>query len=436
MTPSQRTLSRLMAFTAVMALAAPAMAAAPLTPEQTVAAALKEAPVWDGHNDVPEQLRDRRKDVLAGFDFHDTVNEPITDKRMLAYFPAGTPTGMQTDLTRMKQGHIGAQFWSVYVSANLPEPQAVQATLEQIDVVKRLVAQYPGELMLATSSADVEKAWKAGKVASLIGMEGGHSISGSLGVLRQFYELGARYMTLTHFKTIAWGDSATDAPQHNGLTPFGKDVVREMQRLGMLVDLSHVSQKTMLDALEVARAPIIFSHSGAQAVSGHPRNVSDEVLDKVKLNGGVVMCNFYPSYVSDAQYKWGAARAGAEAEQKALHPDRPDIAKANMDAWAQGHPKPVATVQEVADHIDHIVKRIGIDHVGVGGDFDGGSIGLQGMPDVSAYPALLLELAKRGYSKQDLEKVSSLNTLRVLKAAEAYAAAHKGDAPIESPTSF
>jgi membrane dipeptidase len=416
--------------------AAPALAAPALTPEQTVAAALKEAPIWDGHNDVPEQLRDRRKDVLAGFDFHNTVNEPISDKRMLAFFPAGTPTGMQTDLTRMKQGHMGAQFWSVYVSANLPEPEAVQATLEQIDVVKRLVAQYPEELALATSSGDVEKAWKEHKVASLIGMEGAQSIGGSLGVLRQMYALGARYMTLTHFKTNLIGDSATDAPKWNGLSPLGKDVVREMQRLGMLVDLSHVAQKTMLDALDVAQAPVIFSHSGAQAVSGHPRNVSDEVLDRLKANDGVVMCNFYPSYVSDAQYKWGAARAGVEAEQKSLHPDRPDIAKANLEEWSKAHPKPVATIQEVADHIDHIVKRIGIDHVGLGGDFDGGSVGLQGMPDVSAYPALLLELAKRGYSKQDLEKVSSLNTLRVLKAVEAYAAAHKADKPIENATTF
>jgi membrane dipeptidase len=433
---SRKTLTRLLALTTAMALAAPALAAPAMTPEQTVAAALKEAPVWDGHNDVPEQLRDRRKDVLAGFDFHNTVNEPISDKRMLAYFPPGTPTGMQTDLTRMKAGHMGAQFWSVYVSASLPEPQAVQATMEQIDVIKRVIAQNPGEMMLATSSADVEKAWKTGKIASLIGMEGGHSIGGSLGVLRQFYELGARYMTLSHFKNNAWADSATDAPEHNGLTPFGKNVVREMQRLGMLVDLSHVSQKTMMDALEVAKAPIIFSHSGAQAVSGHPRNVSDAVLDRVKENGGIVMCNFFPSYVSDALYKWGAARTGAEAEQKALHPDRPDLAKAAMESWATAHPKPVATIQEVADHIDHIVKRIGIDHVGVGGDFDGGSVGLQGMPDVTAYPALLLELAKRGYSKDDLKKVASLNTLRVLKAAEAYAAAHKGDAPIESPTTF
>ncbi|MDE1915624.1 MAG: dipeptidase [Sphingomonadales bacterium] len=421
---------------ATLGMATPTLAAAAMTPEQTVAAALKEAPIWDGHNDVPEQLRDRRKDMLAGFDFHNTVNEPLPDKRMAAFFPAGTPTGMQTDLARMKAGHMGAQFWSVYVSASLPEPEAVEATLQQIDVIKRVVAQYPDEMMLATSSADVEKAWKAGKVASLIGMEGGHSIGGSLAVLRQMYALGARYMTLTHFKTNLIGDSATDAPKWGGLSPLGKDVVREMQRLGMLVDLSHVAQKTMLDALDVAQAPVIFSHSGAQAVSGHPRNVSDEVLDRLKANGGVVMCNFYPSYVSDAQYKWGAARAGVEAEQKALHPDRPDLAKAALDAWITAHPKPVATIGEVADHIDHIVKRIGIDHVGLGGDFDGGSIGLQGMPDVSAYPALLLELAKRGYSKMDLEKVSSLNTLRVLKAAEAYAAAHKGDKPIENPTTF
>jgi membrane dipeptidase len=230
---------------------------------------------------------------------------------------------MQTDLPRLRQGKIGAQFWSVFVSANLPEPQAVQATMEQIDVVKRLVAQYPQDMMYATSSADVEKAWKAGKIASLIGMEGGHSIGGSLGVLRQFHELGARYMTLTHFKNNAWADSGTDAPEHNGLTPFGKDVVREMQRLGMLVDLSHVSQKTMLDAMAVAGAPIIFSHSGAQGVSGHPRNVSDEVLDKREGQWRHRHVQLLPSYVSDAQYKWGAERAGQRPSRRRCTPTGP-----------------------------------------------------------------------------------------------------------------
>ena len=414
----------------------PAHAIMPATPEQIAEAALKQAPVWDGHNDVPEQLRDRRHDVLGDFDFHDTSKEPLPDGVVAALFPPGTPTGMQTDLTRLHKGHVGAQFWSVFVSANLTEPQAVQATLEQIDVMKRLIARNPADMQFATSADDVARAWKAGKIASLIGMEGGHSIGGSLGVLRQMYALGARYMTLTHFKNNAWADSGTDAPAHGGLTPFGKDVVREMQRLGMLVDLSHVSEKTMLDALDVAHAPVIFSHSGALGVSGHPRNVPDVVLDRLKANGGVIMVNFYPTYVSEQLRQWSAARIGEDARQKTLHPDRPDLVKSAMATWSAANPKPTATLADVANHIDHIAKRIGTDHIGVGSDFDGGSVGLAGLEDVSAYPALFTELARRGYSFDDLRKIASGNTLRVLRAAETYAAAHKGDAPIESPTSF
>lgn len=413
-------------FLAGAALLASPVFAAP-SPEQVAEAALRASPVWDGHNDVPEQLRDRRKDVIGDFDFRDTTNTAD---------PAKGDGAMQTDLARLRKGRVGAQFWSVFVSATLPEPQAVQATLEQIDVMKRLIARYPQDMVFCTTAADVEKAVKAGKIASLLGMEGGHSIGGSLGVLRQMYALGARYMTLTHFKNNAWADSGTDAPAHNGLTDFGRDVVREMQRLGMLVDLSHVSEATMLDALEVARAPVIFSHSGAQGVSGHPRNVPDAVLDKLKANGGIVMANFYPAYVSPALRDWNAARLGEQARQKALHPDNPDAVTKALAEWDAARPKPVATLAEVADHVDHIVKRAGIDHVGVGGDFDGGSVGLQGMPDVSAYPALFTELARRGYSQADLEKIASGNMMRVLKAAETYAAAHRGDPPIESPTTF
>jgi membrane dipeptidase len=343
---------------------------------------------------------------------------------------------MHTDLARLRRGRVGAQFWSVWVPTSLTEQQAVQATMEQIDLTKRIVARYPADLQLATSADEVERAQKAGRIASLIGMEGGHSIGASLGVLRQMYALGARYMTLTHTKNTGWADSATDVPTHGGLTDFGRDVVREMQRIGMLVDLSHVSEATMLDALEVAKAPVIFSHSGALAISGHPRNVPDSVLDKLKANGGIVMANFYPGYVSAALRDWNAARAGEQARQKALHPDRPDEVTAALAQWDSARPKPIATLADVADHIDHIVKRAGIDHVGLGGDFDGGSIGLQGMPDVSAYPALFVELARRGYSQADLEKIASGNMRRVLKAAEAYAAAHRSDPPIESPTTF
>ncbi|HWU03104.1 MAG TPA: dipeptidase [Novosphingobium sp.] len=411
-----------------LALPAAALAAAAPTPEQVAAAALAAAPVWDGHNDVAEQLRDRRHDVLAGFDFNDTTREPD---------PVGwLGQSMQTDLPRLAAGHVGAQFWSVYVSATLPEPQAVQATLEQIDVMKRLIARHGDRMQFCQDAPCVEAAWKAHRIASLIGMEGGHSIGGSLGVLRQMRALGARYMTLTHFRNTAWADSATDAPAHNGLTPFGRDVVREMQRIGILVDLSHVSAKTMMDALDTARAPVIFSHSGAFAVDPHPRDVPDDVLLRLKANGGVVMVNFYPAYVSGPLREWIAARAGEQARLKSLFPDKPASIEADLAQWDKAHPKPVATLQQVADHIDHIARLIGPEHVGVGGDFDGGSVGVAGMADVSSYPALFAELARRGWGKADLMKMASGNMLRVLKAADAYAAAHAGDAPVESPTTF
>jgi len=403
----------------------PALAAQ--TPEQVAAAALKAAPVWDGHNDVPEQLRDRRKDVLAGFDFADTANTGDAANKI---------PPMQTDLKRLRQGKVGAQFWSVFVPASLTEPQAVQATLEQIDTIRRLVALYPRDMQLALTADDAAKAMKAGRIASLIGMEGGHSIGGSLGVLRQMYALGARYMTLTHVKNNAWADSGTDAPAHNGLTPFGKDVVREMNRLGMLVDLSHVSPKTMLDALAVSGAPVIFSHSDAMAISGHPRNVPDDVLDQVKVNGGVVMVNFFPNYISPALRERNAARSGEEARLKTLNLGSPDAVTAGLAAWDKANPAPVATLAQVADHIDHIARRIGVDHVGLGSDFDGGSIGLAGLEDVSKYPALFVELARRGYSQADLEKIASGNVMRALRGAEAYAAAHRADPPIESATQF
>ena len=417
-------------------LSVPAFAATSATPEQVAQAALKEAPVWDGHNDVPEQLRDRRHDVLTGFDFRDTTQEPGEDIWRTDSKSPVRKDPMQTDLPRLRKGHVGAQFWSVYVSAGLSEQQAVQATIEQVDVMKRVIAANPADMQYCDSAACVEKAWKAGKIGSLLGAEGGHSIGGSLGVLRQFYALGVRYMTLTHFKNNAWADSGTDAPAHNGLTPFGKDVVREMQRLGMLVDLSHVSQKTMLDALDTAGAPVIFSHSGAMGVSGHPRNVSDEVLDRLGPNGGMVMVNFYPAYVSQALYTWNTARTAEEARQKALRPDRPDLGKAAMAEWVKANPRPVVTVKDVADHIDHIKQRIGVDHIGLGSDFDGGSVGIVGLEDVSAYPNLFVELARRGYTKDDLKKIASGNILRVLKAAEAYATAHAGDRAFESATTF
>ena len=419
----------LLALTAVSSLALSAsLPAKPVrTPEQVAMAALAAAPVWDAHNDVPEQLRDRRKNVLGDFDFRDTTRTGD---------PAKGVGAMQTDLTRMHQGHVGAQFWSVYVSANFTDQQAVQATLEQIDVMKRLIARYPAEMQFCTDSTCVQSAWKQHKIASLLGMEGGHSIGGSLAVLRQMFTLGARYMTLTHFKNTAWADSGTDAPEHNGLTAYGKQVVREMQRLGMLVDLAHVSEKTMLDTLSVAGAPVIVSHSNAFALNPHPRNVTDAALDAIKANGGMVMVNFYPAYVLDAGRLWSAERDAAEARFKALNRGSPAAAKAALAAWDKTNPMPRGSITNVADHIDYIAKRIGAEHVGLGGDIDGIEVAIAGMEDVSKYPALFTELARRGWSQADLEKLASRNLLRVLKAAEAYAFAHSGDPPIENATYF
>jgi membrane dipeptidase len=417
--------AHILAAAAMLALGTPALAAP--SPEQVAAAALKASPVWDGHNDVPEQLRERRKNMIADFDFRDTTNTAD---------PANNRVVMQTDLPRLRKGRVGAQFWSVFVSALLPEPQAVQATIEQIDVTKRLIARYPQDLVLCTTADEVERAMKAGKIASLIGMEGGHSMGTSLAVLRQEYALGARYMTLTHFRNLAWADSATDAPAHDGLTDFGRDVVREMQRIGMLVDLSHVSEATMLDALEVAKAPVMFSHSGARAIAHHPRNVPDSALDKLKANGGVVMVVTLPSYVSDEVRGWSARQAAQKALLDAQNVGDPAAAKAAMAAWDKANPPPRSTISQLADHIDHIAKRIGVDHVGLGGDFDGMASTTQGMDDVSGYPALFVELARRGYSQADLQKIASGNMLRVLRGAEAYAAAHRGDPPIENATTF
>lgn len=406
---------------------APATASAAPTPEQVADAALRRAPVWDGHNDAPEQLRERRKGVLEGFDFRDTrgTADPSNDR-----------IAMHTDLVRLRQGRVGAQFWSVWVPTSLTDQQAIQAVLEQIDLTKRLIARYPAELQLASTADEVERAMRAGRIASLIGMEGGHGIGSSLGVLRQMYALGARYMTITHSRNTSFADSASDAPKHNGLTAFGRDVVREMQRIGMLVDLSHVSEKTMLDAIDVAKAPVIFSHSGARAIASHPRNVPDSVLDRVKANGGIVMVVTLPDYVSDEVRGWALRRTAERARLEALHVGNPDGAKAAVAEWMEANPAPRSTLGQLADHVDHIVKRAGIDHVGIGADFDGMDRATQGLDDVSGYPALFTELARRGYGQRDLEKIASRNMLRVMRAAEAYAASRKADPPIESPAAF
>ncbi len=396
--------------------------AAQQTPEEVARAALEAAPVWDGHNDVPLQLRSRFGNVIADFDFRDTLEGEHW-----------TPGQMHTDLQRSEVGMLGAQFWSVYVTAQLPEPEAVQATIEQIDVTKRLIAANPESMALALTADDVESAVAAGRIASLIGIEGGHSIGSSLAVLRQMYDLGARYMTLTHSRNTPWADSATDEPEHGGLTEFGQQVVREMARIGMLVDLSHVSAEAMNDALDVVGAPVIFSHSGARGVNGHARNVPDEVLARLPENGGIVMVVGLPGYLSEAQRVWYAARQAEQARLQAWWQGRPDLVQAGLAQWDAANPTPPATVSDMADHVDHIRSVAGIDHIGIGGDYDGMSSGPVGMEDVTGYPALFTELARRGYSQAELEKISYRNMLRVMRAAEEFAQSQADRPPIETP---
>jgi membrane dipeptidase len=302
--------------------------------------------------------------------------------------------------------------------------------------MKRVLARHPDRLEFVTTADGAAKAMKAGRVASFIGMEGGHSIGSSLAVLRQMYALGARYMTLTHSKNTPWADSATDAPVHDGLTDFGRDVVREMNRIGMLVDLSHVSEATMMDALDVAKAPVIFSHSGARVIDGHARNVPDAVLARLKENGGIVMAVGFPTFLSEKRRQWDAERTGEQARLKALWPGDPAAAARALSEWDAARPEVKATVSDWADHIDHLKQVAGIEHIGIGGDYDGMATGPVGAEDVTGYPALFTELARRGYTQAELEKIANRNIARVLRSAETYAAAHRGDPPIESPTAF
>jgi len=406
---------------AAMALAPAALAQ---TPEQVAEAALEAAPVFDGHNDVPIQLRARLQNMIADFDFVDTTDTGAEDG-----------STMHTDLTRLREGKVGAQFWSVYVSPAMEEPEAVQATIEQIDVTRRLIDRYPDDLALALTADDVERAVREGRIASLMGMEGGHSIGSSLAVLRQMYAIGARYLTLTHSRNTPWADSATDDPEHGGLTDFGRQVVREMNRLGMLVDLSHVSEATMADVLDIASAPVIFSHSGARAINGHARNVPDSILRRLPKNGGVVMVVGLPGYLSEDMRQWNARRQAERARLESLWQGQPDSAAAALEAWDAANPAPTATIADMADHIDHVRQVAGIDHIGIGGDYDGMPTGPQGMEDVSGYPALFVELARRGYSQADLEKIAMGNVLRAMRQAEAVAAAQADMDPIETPAS-
>jgi membrane dipeptidase len=376
-----------------------------VTSQHTAARALlSRFPLVDGHNDLPWELREAGSGDL--------------DQTNLAAPVAFT----HTDLPRIAEGGLGAQFWSVFVPATLQGDGAVAATLEQVDLVRRMIRRYPDVLELALTAADVDRIFAAGKVASLIGAEGGHSIASSMGVLRVLYGIGVRYLTLTHNANVPWADSATDEPKAGGLTAFGREVVGEMQRLGMLVDLSHVSPATMRDALDAARAPVIFSHSAARALCDHPRNVPDEILARLPANRGVCMVTFVPSFISPECRDW-ESDLRAEMARRGMEPWDLASRAAVRQEWAQGHPRPVATLAQVANHIEHVREVAGLDHVGIGGDFDGTDQLPEGLADVSCYPALIAELLGRGWSEEDCRRLAGGNILRVMREAEAAARA-------------
>lgn len=362
---------------------------------------LQSAPLVDGHNDLPFAIRQLSGSDLDRVDLRGPVPE------------------LHTDLLRLRAGGVGGQFWSVYVPCEWQGERAVAGVLEQIDFVHRMVARYPDRLALATAASEVEEAVAGGRIACLMGAEGGHAIAGSLGVLRMLYRLGVRYLTLTHNRNTPWADSATDQPLSGGLSEFGLTVVREMQRLGMLVDLSHVSPATMGAALDAAQAPVIFSHSSALALCDHPRNVPDDILRRLACNGGVCMVTFVPSFVSPDCHDW-TVQAQRWLEEQGFDPDA-DSSRPQLREYERTHPRPQATLRQVADHLEHVRQVAGVDHVGLGGDFDGTSHTTAGLEDVSKYPALVAILLERGWQESECRRLAGGNILRVMRDAEAVA---------------
>jgi membrane dipeptidase len=401
---------------AALLLAAPALAQQPIDPKvkARIDRILKATPLIDGHNDIAEALQEN-------YDFSVANLASGTDK-----WPEHP---LMTDMARLHAGRVGGQFWSVYIDGTITGDTAIRRTIEQIDIVDRMIAAYPNDLERALTADDIVRIHKKGKVASLIGIEGGRQIGGSMAALRQFYRLGARYMTLTHNQSTEWADSGTDEPKYDGLAPFGRAVVAEMNRLGMLVDLSHVAPATMRDAIEVSRAPVIFSHSSAAGVTPHPRNVPDDVLNLLPANGGVVMVNFVPGFISQDVWTWSAERNAEEARLQALHRTSKAEVEAGLRVWEAAHPRPATDVRIVADHIEHIVKIAGHDHVGLGGDFDGIPYTPTGLEGVETYPVIFAELIRRGWSDADLAKLAGGNVLRVIRQAEAVAASMKDVPP-------
>lgn len=379
----------------------------PNDPLSQIRQLLQEVPLIDGHNDLPWQFRHRNKGVTE-IDF-------AADTSKL------TPP-LLTDIPRLRAGGIGAQFWSIYVPTHLAGPAAVRASLEQIDLVHQLVALYPATFEFAISAPEIERIHRSGKIASLMGIEGGHCIDNSLAVLRTMYRLGARYLTLTHVRNTDWADAAGDEPRHHGLTGFGEEVVRELNRLGMMVDLSHVADETMRAALRVSQAPVIFSHSSARAVCQNARNVPDDILRDVRQNGGIVMVCFLPGYLNNqASAHWALATAEKKRLDR-LYPDAPQKVEDEMEHWYRANPFPPATLQDVANHIDRLRSVAGIQHIGIGSDFEGYFGTVQGLEDVSCYPMLFAELLRRGYSIPELKQIAGLNFLRVFRDVERVAA--------------
>jgi membrane dipeptidase len=365
---------------------------------------LRSTPLIDGHNDLPWAIRESEK-----------------APRDVAAYDLRTRTTGHTDLSRLAQGQVGAQFWSIYIPGEIKDSGYAKVQLEEFDIARRVIARYPNRLALALTADDIERSFKRGRVASLLGMEGGHAIENSLGALRSYYDLGARYLTLTHNVTLDWADAALDSTRHNGLTEFGREVVREMNRLGMLVDLSHVSPATMSDALDVSEAPVIFSHSAAQALTDHARNVPDSILARLPKNGGVVMVTFVPAFVSPEVAAWEAQAKEQENAIREAVSDTVEQAR-RLEEWKTTHPSPRATLKQVADHIEYVRKVAGNDHVGMGSDFDGIDTVPEGLEDVSTFPELFAELIRRGWRDSDLKKLAGQNVLRALRAAESTSA--------------
>jgi membrane dipeptidase len=399
----------------LLAAAAPAVAAPAIDPavQKRIDRVLARTPLIDGHNDLPWALREDFKSQVEGLE-RGTVSR--------------TPP-LMTDMERLRAGRVGGQFWSVYIQGTTIGDKAIRITLEQIDTAHRLIAAYPQHLRFARTADEMVAAHRAGRIGSMLGIEGGRQIGGSMAALRRFHDLGVRYMTLTHNQTTEWADAGTDEPRHDGLSPFGIEVVREMNRLGMLVDLSHVSPATMMDALDASKAPVIFSHSNASALNPHPRNVPDEVLRRLPANGGVVMITFVPGFLDGKVWDWSQRRAAEDALLKARFSySRARVAE-GLKAWEAANSRPAVTVAQVADHIEHVVRVAGHDHVGIGGDLDGIPFGVERLDSADGYPLLLAELIRRGWSDGNLAKLAGGNILRALRGAEATAASMKDVSP-------